>query len=97
VETANPTLIQIRHGACPRTPRIAAGPARPRRPRGSRRALRRNGKHRELLGQLLAMALGTRGLIAAIYQGFELVITLPADVLKNRHEGLRPAKPALTI
>jgi hypothetical protein len=25
------------------------------------------------------------------------VITLPADVLKNRHEGLRPAKPALTI
>ena len=79
------SLVWARTGAG--TARIAARSAgTPRRRRRARWAFGRHCEHGELRSELLALALGTFGFSAAVNDSLEFVVTLLADIFKNRHE-----------
>jgi hypothetical protein len=79
-------LIQISERASTRPARIPARSARARGRRGTGPAFRHGRKDRELRLQLSALALGTLGFVLPKDQRLELVLTLFAHVLKNRHD-----------
>jgi hypothetical protein len=49
------------------------------------RLLASNGETGKLLAQTFTLTFGTGGFLLAHYNGFKLVVTLLADVFKNRH------------
>lgn len=80
-------LVQIPHGASAGTARVATTAARATRRQGcAGGAFRRNGEDGQLRLQFFAVALGALGLVFAEDQRLELVLTLLANVFKNRHE-----------
>src|ERR1700751_1620736 len=94
-------ILIVVEGAGARAAGIATRPARScrtrRRDRG--RAFRGDRERRELRGELLALALRTLCLLAAVQQRFEGMVALFADVLENRHGSSRRrgTKPLLYL
>jgi len=80
--------VEIAHGASAGAARVAATAAWTCR-RSSRRSFRGHGKHRKLRRELLAVAFGTLGFVAAENERLKLVLAVLANVLENRH-GLLP-------
>src|SRR5579863_5441754 len=81
-------LVEVAQRAGAGAARIATGAATAGGNGPGRRAFGRRSKHTELRAQLCALTLGTLGLVAAKDQCFKLVLTLLADVFKNRHGSL---------
>jgi len=76
-------MAALIHGAGARPARITASTARAHG--AARLLLAANGKAGELLLEPLALALGACGLLAAQNNGFKMVVTLLADIFKDRH------------
>ena len=72
--------------------RASAGATRSCRHRGRRIPLGRNGKHREFRLQLLALTFRATGFLFPVNKSFKLVLAFLADVLEDRHPGLRAEK-----
>jgi len=83
-------LVEVAERASAGAARISAGAAGSGSGRqgGTRtgRALGGHGEHTELWAQLLALAFGAPGFVAAEDQGFKLVLTIFTDVFENRHD-----------
>lgn len=73
------------HGAGAGTARVAARAAGATRTLTGLGFFSAHGEAGKLLAELFAFAPGTFSLLAAQHDGFKMVVTTLADVLKNRH------------
>jgi hypothetical protein len=80
-----PPLVHVSERAGAGSARIAAGSAGPTGSGRASRAFRRYGENTQLGGELPALTLRTLRFVAAKYQSLKLVLTLLADIFKNRH------------
>jgi len=89
--------VQVGHRAGTGTARVTAAPTRASIGRRGRALLSGDSKDRELGRQRFAFALGAGWFLAAEYDGFELMATLLADVLEDRHNYYRIYETAVEL
>ena len=88
-------LVEVPQRAGAGPPRIAAGSATTCGHVRTRRAFRGYRENTQLGSEFSALTRGAFRLVAAKHQGFKLVLTLLADILKNRHaDSSRAANPS---